>query len=37
MDKKKYKPKENNVKKLKLFLQKIEQNAERDRMGSSSK
>ena len=34
---KKYKPKENNIKKLKLYLQKQKQDAERDRLGSSSK
>ena len=34
---KKYKPKENNIKKLKLYLQKQQQDAERDRLGSSSK
>ena len=34
---KNYKPKENNIKKLKLYLQKIEQDAKQYRLGSSNK
>ncbi len=34
---KNYKPKENNIKKLKLYLQKIEQDAKRNRLGSGNK
>lgn len=34
---KKYKPKDNNIKKLKLYLQKVEQDGKHDRMGQRSK
>lgn len=34
---KKYKIKENNIKKLKLYLKKVDKDGERDRLGSSSK
>lgn len=33
---KKYKPKDNNIKKLKLFLQKVEKDGEYNRMGTRS-
>ena len=34
---KKYKPKDNNIKKLKLYLQKVEKDGKHDRLGSSGK
>jgi len=33
---KKYKPKDNNIKKLKLYLQKAEKDGEHNRMGTRS-
>jgi hypothetical protein len=33
---KKYKPKDNNIKKLKLYLQKVEKDGEHNRLGTRS-
>lgn len=33
---KKYKPKDNNIKKLKLYLKKVQEDVKHDRMGARS-